>query len=162
MAEIRCPMCGKPNPDNLDVCQFCEARLKPLTASLPSDAVPPDGTDGLQAPEQPEPSSDLPDWLDFDTDAKLEEGDDTALSDAAPFDDGDDWLTRLESDPESKDVSPLQPGAEPDVEKHAAASMDFNNLGVPDWMEDIEETRSSQPNCPMMMNLTRPLGCRIG
>ncbi len=145
MAEIRCPMCGKPNPGNLDVCQFCEARLKPLTAPLPSDAIPPDGTNDLQAPEQPEPSSDLPDWLDFDTDAKLEKEDDTALTDAAPFDDGADWLTRLESDPESKDVSPLQPGAEPDVEEHAAARMDFDNLGVPDWLEDIEETQSSLP-----------------
>ena len=40
MAEIRCPMCGKPNPDELDVCQYCEARLKPLTDEL-SRSQPP-------------------------------------------------------------------------------------------------------------------------
>jgi hypothetical protein len=40
MAEIRCPMCGKENPAELDVCQFCEARLKPLTAPLSPDDVP--------------------------------------------------------------------------------------------------------------------------
>lgn len=34
MDEIRCPMCGKPNPAELDVCQFCQARLKPLTGPL--------------------------------------------------------------------------------------------------------------------------------
>ncbi len=34
MAEQRCPMCGKPNPEELEVCQYCQARLKPLTAPL--------------------------------------------------------------------------------------------------------------------------------
>ena len=29
MAEIRCPNCGRNNPDVLDVCQFCQAPLKP-------------------------------------------------------------------------------------------------------------------------------------
>jgi len=38
--EIKCPMCGKPNPAELDVCQFCEARLKPLTDEL-SRSQPP-------------------------------------------------------------------------------------------------------------------------
>ncbi len=40
MAEISCPMCGKPNPAELDVCQYCEARLKPLTDEL-SRSQPP-------------------------------------------------------------------------------------------------------------------------
>ena len=29
MADIRCPNCGKNNPDFLDVCQFCQTPLKP-------------------------------------------------------------------------------------------------------------------------------------
>ncbi len=29
MAVIRCPNCGKENPDFLDVCQFCQAPLSP-------------------------------------------------------------------------------------------------------------------------------------
>jgi hypothetical protein len=29
MAELRCPNCGKKNSDLLDVCQFCQAPLKP-------------------------------------------------------------------------------------------------------------------------------------
>ena len=29
MAELRCPNCGKNNPDILDVCQFCQTPLKP-------------------------------------------------------------------------------------------------------------------------------------
>lgn len=32
MAVIRCQACGKPNPDFLEVCQYCEARLKPPAA----------------------------------------------------------------------------------------------------------------------------------
>ena len=47
MAEIRCPMCGKPNPAELDVCQFCQARLKPLLPSSPSTSQP------IKAGEQP-------------------------------------------------------------------------------------------------------------
>ena len=34
MEEIRCPMCGRQNPADRDVCQYCEARLKPLTGPL--------------------------------------------------------------------------------------------------------------------------------
>lgn len=30
MSEVRCPMCSKLNPADQDICQFCEARLKPL------------------------------------------------------------------------------------------------------------------------------------
>jgi hypothetical protein len=33
MSDVRCPMCGKSNPPDLEVCQFCEARLKPLIGS---------------------------------------------------------------------------------------------------------------------------------
>lgn len=36
MAELRCPMCGKLNPDDLEVCLFCEARLTPLIGKTPS------------------------------------------------------------------------------------------------------------------------------
>lgn len=33
MTEIRCPMCGKSVAEELDVCPFCQARLKPLIIS---------------------------------------------------------------------------------------------------------------------------------
>ncbi len=44
---IRCPMCGKPNPADLDVCQFCGARLKPLISSSP------DNSTSIKAGQQP-------------------------------------------------------------------------------------------------------------
>lgn len=37
MADLRCPMCGKSNSEELDICQFCGARLKPLSASAPDN-----------------------------------------------------------------------------------------------------------------------------
>jgi hypothetical protein len=41
MAVIRCQSCGKPNPDFLEVCQYCDARLKPLEASAAPEAAAP-------------------------------------------------------------------------------------------------------------------------
>jgi hypothetical protein len=40
MADVRCPMCGKPNPKELEECQFCGARIKPILASIPVDSQP--------------------------------------------------------------------------------------------------------------------------
>ena len=54
MAEIRCPMCGKPNPEELDICQFCEARLRPL----------------IIQPDQTERDDELPYWLKPDQESK--------------------------------------------------------------------------------------------
>ena len=38
MADVSCPMCGKPNPAELEECQFCGARLKPVLASPSVDS----------------------------------------------------------------------------------------------------------------------------
>jgi hypothetical protein len=40
MAHIHCPMCGKLNPPELDECQFCGARIKPILASTPLESKP--------------------------------------------------------------------------------------------------------------------------
>lgn len=38
MADVRCPMCGKPNPEDFEVCQYCGARIKPVVPSIPADS----------------------------------------------------------------------------------------------------------------------------
>ncbi len=55
MADVRCPMCGKPNPEELELCQFCQARIKPLEGRSPAEefnipigAEPPVDTGGEQ------------------------------------------------------------------------------------------------------------------
>jgi hypothetical protein len=30
VADIICPICGKPNPENRETCEFCNGRLKPV------------------------------------------------------------------------------------------------------------------------------------
>ncbi len=81
----------------------------------------------------------MPDWLDFDSDADFSETDDDA-----PFEDEtDDWMTRLGGDSEPE-KSPLpQATADPDSEREAASRMDFNNNGIPDWLEDMETERTT-------------------
>lgn len=64
METQRCPMCGRPNPPELEVCQYCQARLKPLWAepstgsSEAREAGISKSKPGLE-PEEPL----LPDWL---------------------------------------------------------------------------------------------------
>lgn len=84
MADIRCQMCGKTNPEHLEECQYCGARLKPLIAPSQqntdkdkedsganwTDASPEDTLDWLRTLGQDEQvgnatpmEDDLPDWL---------------------------------------------------------------------------------------------------
>lgn len=56
MDEIRCPMCGKLNPPELENCQYCQARLKPLVVSQPSE-------EPESAPFSSDEEESIPDWL---------------------------------------------------------------------------------------------------
>ncbi len=51
MAIIRCQACGKPNPDFLENCQYCEARLTPVLAAAADETLirPPANTVRCQA-----------------------------------------------------------------------------------------------------------------
>src|SRR5215211_8331934 len=55
MAEIRCPNCGRNNPDLLDVCQFCQTPLKPESVLRSGEKPTKKNTGELE--------SVLPDWL---------------------------------------------------------------------------------------------------
>ncbi|HET6594893.1 MAG TPA: hypothetical protein VFG81_04685 [Anaerolineales bacterium] len=55
MPEIRCPNCGRNNPDLLDVCQFCQTPLKPESILHSGETPTKKNTGELQ--------SILPDWL---------------------------------------------------------------------------------------------------
>ena len=84
MDSVRCPMCGKSNPPNTVICQFCQARLEPLIA-------PSAGEDNeINEPEAPlEESGSLPSWLEG---LRNQNGPDEP---EAPFDDSSalpDWL----------------------------------------------------------------------
>lgn len=115
MADIRCPHCGKNNPDILDVCQFCQTPLKP-------DAV-------LHIGEQPTKKNTgelepvLPDWLkevrQNARDAAEEEAA-HAASQPKPRDDPLDFLAGL---------------ASPSGEEEE----------VPEWLAAINPPRETKP-----------------
>jgi hypothetical protein len=63
MAEINCPMCGKPNPADQAVCQYCEARLKPLTDELNPSQPPIHPGEEPTDKDTGELESVLPQWL---------------------------------------------------------------------------------------------------
>lgn len=64
METQRCPMCGRPNPPDLEVCQYCQARLKPLWTEPPeqSSGEIEAGISRSKAGLEPEEPL-LPDWL---------------------------------------------------------------------------------------------------
>ncbi|MBN1669268.1 MAG: hypothetical protein JW862_19400 [Anaerolineales bacterium] len=173
MAEIRCPMCSQLNPDHLEVCQYCQARLKPLVA------------DSGQAQDD----SGLPDWLrSLGDDLPLDEDEAAPLSNE---DESQDWLDRLGSEqpeqPENAEPEPLAadeagdvdwlqdfralddetlpeisspeeppdqaelPDAVPDWMAEAGlAPTDDDEDGVPDWLERFGETPvESEPAAPL-------------
>jgi len=139
MAEIRCPMCGKPNPDDLEVCQFCEARLKPLVAPTPEDPTP---SEPEPTPETHQPDSDLPDWLrsirheeDVADEDELEEGPQEDDFDAEAV----DWLERIQEEdaPALEGEMPSEEEEEPFV----PPERDEEGLGR---LGDLEQTEKPE------------------
>ena len=173
MAEIKCPMCGKPNPAVLEVCQFCEARLKPVTDELSRSQPPihPGDEPTFQDTGELEPV--LPQWLrevrqqaresaeENDEQVPAEEeapqpqktGDFLAGLQSQTDDDEEipDWLSGLRG--ESTQSMPKETSQE-DEDLSALKSMlgadtsdvDESEAGaLPDWMSDLggAETKES-------------------
>ncbi|MCC6148114.1 MAG: hypothetical protein IT308_11165 [Anaerolineaceae bacterium] len=109
MDEIRCPMCGKPNPVTAEACQHCGAQIKPLGGSFSSPSSEPP----------------LPDWLNEEhaggqlpENAAGQEGEDSVP----------DWLTRIrQREQEERSMNEL----EEDVFQHTDAEE------TPAWLSDL-------------------------
>ncbi len=125
MAVIRCPNCGKENPDSLTTCQFCQA---PLSSGLRIGDKPTKKNTGELEPV-------LPDWLrDMRQQARDSAEKDAAeaaslpktqkeeppdllaglasQSKSAEDDELPDWLTGLTSKKEEKPAQPAQPASD--------------------------------------------------
>ena len=169
MGEIRCPMCGKPNPDELDVCQYCEARLKPLIGPFePADTHEPGEGKG----------DSVTDWLDslreheggelFEAEEEISEGEEGAdespewPAEVASEEAGiPDWLAGLgkslqeegETLPEAEvgaeqDAGPFRMGDLGEAEK-AGEEQDFWTAIAPqEESEPAEQLRSSGEEIP--------------
>ena len=124
MTEIRCPNCGRNNPDLLDVCQFCQTRLRPESVLHSGEKPTKKNTGELQ--------SILPDWLkDIQQQSKDAAQEDAAqaagrtvsekdeppdllaglASQAGSADDEDvpDWLASLNPEAKAKPPAPAAP-----------------------------------------------------
>ena len=122
MADIRCPMCGNANPDHLEVCQFCQARLTPLVGG------------GSAAPIGGEPSDGADDWL-----MALRAGDDS--NDYSEEQDVPDWLSELGSDDEEEGLLPdevtfFESDSDEQADEATAAQ------DPPDWLQQTRLTEA--------------------
>jgi hypothetical protein len=128
MADIRCPMCGKPNPAGRDTCQHCQARLTPLKSGPPSESLTPPS----QPPGKPElgasAASDTGDWLsDLRPDETAESSFDESDAASGSSDFGD-WFSRLEEPAAAESGTPAQKPLQPEEE------------ALPDWLSESKET----------------------
>ncbi|HEX2989486.1 MAG TPA: hypothetical protein VHO49_02350 [Anaerolineales bacterium] len=121
MADLRCPNCGKDNPDSLTVCQFCQSPLVPEPRLQIGDK-PTKKTTGELEPV-------LPDWLrDVRQQAR-----EAAEEDAA----------QTASMPKTQKEEP------PDLLAGLAFQNDSNEEDVPDWLASLspkkEEKKPAAP-----------------
>jgi hypothetical protein len=161
MAEVRCPMCGKPNPEDQDECQYCGARLKPVVASNPDSSkslkpgqeptkkvtsefekVKLTGEGPIRPGEAPtkkntaELERALPSWL-----RSLREGKRPVEGEALPEPSSEESVSETSEPAPAAD----SPGDLPDwlAGLGKAAS---DEEGVPDWLADLrDDEKSEQP-----------------
>jgi len=129
MPDIRCPMCGKENPADLDSCQFCQARLKPVigqpppeeSKDIPSEEIPLEKNDR-------QPDSDLPDWL-----KEIRSGEDEIRDFPEKSDESTEWLSSL------RDENGVD--AESEDEDLSDQTQDFefptDTDHLPEWLESL-------------------------
>ncbi len=154
-------MCGKPNPEELEKCKFCDARLKPLLASIPVDSQSikgdknPASGDIVNAGEAStgkktsELDPGLPSWL-----RTLRKSQDTAESKFAADASPDQHLTLepgLTSNPDSS-------GDLPDWLSGLGEAASGDEEEIPDWLISLrsEETgtfaSASEPTSDLASN----------
>lgn len=129
MADIRCPMCSKPNPADAAECAFCGARLKPLIIDSGAPELP-----RPEPPSQASPSPDA-DWLSR---LRGPEEPESAAPGPAEADAGDDWLARLRASDPQWDTSAPAPGPTP-----AAGPTEVSPAEGPDWLGRLRQADSS-------------------
>ena len=122
MADIKCPMCGKSNPEGSETCQHCQARIKPIF----SDSYDSAGEDSSL------------DWLNELSGAGRQEGSKIPAADDEKRE-AQDWLSRIRRSPDTG-ISPAQ-------EETPEASEDEN---VPGWMQGLLE--KDEPASPASSN----------
>ena len=121
MADIRCPSCGKNNPDFLDVCQFCQTPLKPESMVHTGEKPTKKNTGEL------EPI--LPEWLRDVRQQGRESADAGELSSSA--------------------TKPrFQKNEAPDLLAGLASQGEDDDDEIPDWLASISPVAKPKPSEP--------------
>jgi hypothetical protein len=154
MADVRCPMCGKLNPPEREICQYCQARLKPAWG-LSSAEKPPNPIDSSlnETPAENSdaiPHAELPDWLASlrQPDADLGDlADDLTSEWSHPVSSLQDetipdWLMniRQEIEPqtgEDQEQPEISESAEPD-------EMPVGDMEEPEWLKRIHTRQKKE------------------
>ncbi len=151
MADVRCPMCGKTNPAEAEVCQFCQARLKPLGFKPGSNAATPPPA---QPNSKPPSGGDETDWLrelmgSDSTPEPANEGNEqprpeTGVDDA-------DWLERIRQRTQEEQDAISKIGPKPKVD--AVQSHDADSAGtaseLENWLKSLEDSEGTTPPPPV-------------
>ena len=165
MADIKCPMCAKINPSDLDECKFCNARLKPLTDEL-SRSQPP-----IRPGDQPKPIDTdelepvLPQWLRKVRQQNRDSADENAQKElekeekAAPKDNVDllaglqsqsdineevpDWLAEMRSGGDQNTLEEISPKEHDQASSNIISKEEPLEAGkgeastLPGWISDL-------------------------
>lgn len=145
MANIICQVCNKPNPDTLEICQFCGTPLKnrgtePLPVIRPGEAPIKQQTSDLE--------NTLPTWLrDM---RKGNESENSSPTPAAPT------TPKAPAMPEqAKPEPPKKMGTPPPLDFLAGLSQisDDDDEDEPDWLASL---KSPTPSAPAAPAVTKP------
>ncbi len=146
MADVRCPMCGKPNPEDLVECQFCGARLKPVLGPLSGDSQT------IKPGEEPTKrnTSEL-EKINLTRGAPIRPGEAPTKKNTAELERAlPAWLRTLrEGKPPAAGESMAEPSApesSPAASKQAPAS--DSSEGLPDWLTGLNKAASEEEEVP--------------
>jgi hypothetical protein len=142
MADVRCPMCSTPNPEDAEVCGSCGARLKPLTVDQPSIEGPSERVErpGPVGGEEPEEGEDWLRRVRAEAESELPEEE---IAEEEPEDaESPDWLGRLREVEIPGDEGPPE-GEMPDwlsaFAEEAGVEGEPAEAPEPDWLQRIRD-----------------------
>src|SRR5688572_24062142 len=118
MADIRCPSCGKDNPDFLDHCQFCQSPLKSESLLRAGESPTKKNTGELQ--------SVLPQWLREVQQQSKKSADENAAQEAAQ--------------------PKIEKNEPPDLLAGLASQAGSDNDDIPDWLASINPATGAKPS----------------
>lgn len=137
MAEVRCMMCGKPNPAEAEVCEHCQARLKPMEASPPESASPSESSREDWLDSLRRDSGELPD-LDWEDESEDEEWLDSAdISLPGEAENGGDKLPQGRETPATGEL--------PTTPEVSSESLDEGEQETePEWLRRVRTRQQSE------------------